>query len=111
MRKLAAAILRTHGYSVTAVASAEDALHTLEQPTTRPHLILSDVVLRGISGWQLAALVRDFHPGIRVVLMSGYEKPIGETSGPHQWGSPLAKPFTAADLTGKVRQALDAALT
>ncbi len=111
VRKLTAAILRTHGYSVSAVASAEEALHTLEHPTTRPQLILSDVVLRGISGWQLAALVRDFHPGIRVVLMSGYEKPpMGETTGTHQWGSPLPKPFTAIELTDKVRQVLDSAL-
>jgi len=109
VRRLTAAILRTHGYNVTAVASAEEALQMLERPDARPELVLSDVVLTGISGWQLATLVRDFHPGIRVVLMSGYEKPPGaEAVLIPAMGPPLAKPFSAADLTSKIRAALDA---
>jgi two-component system, cell cycle sensor histidine kinase and response regulator CckA len=109
VRRLTAAILKTHGYSVTAVASAEEALRALDAAEARPHLVLSDVVLTGISGWQLASLLNDFHPGVRVVLMSGYEKPpVGEAIGMPALGAPLAKPFSAADLTSKVRQALDA---
>jgi two-component system cell cycle sensor histidine kinase/response regulator CckA len=109
VRRLAAAILTRHGYSVDAVASAEEALQVLDALETRPHLVLSDVVLAGISGWQLATLLRDFHPETRVLLMSGYDKPpVGDAVAIPELGSPLAKPFSAADLTTRVRQVLDA---
>ncbi len=108
VRRLAAAILTRHGYRVDAVASAEEALQVLEALETRPQLVLSDVVLTGISGWQLATLLLDFHPDTRVLLMSGYDKPpVGETPAIPALGSPLAKPFSAADLTARVRQVLD----
>ena len=108
VRRLAAAILKRQGYRVDAVASAEEALELLDALENRPHLVLSDVVLTGISGWQLETLVRDFHPSTRVLLMSGYDKPVGESFAIPALGSPLAKPFSASDLTARVRQALDA---
>ena len=109
VRRLAAAILQRHGYSVDTVASGEEALQVLDALQTRPHLVLSDVVLTGISGWQLASLLLDFHPDTRVLLMSGYDKPPGgETLTIPALGSPLPKPFSAADLTARVRQTLDA---
>jgi two-component system, cell cycle sensor histidine kinase and response regulator CckA len=109
VRRLAAAILTRHGYRVDAVASAEEALEVLDALETRPHLVLSDVVLTGISGWQLASLLLDVHPGTRVLLMSGYDKPpVGEAQPIPALGAPLAKPFSAADLTSRVRHVLDA---
>ena len=44
--------------------------------------------------------------------MSGYEKPLtGEVHAPATWGLPLAKPFSQAELTAKIRQALEITTT
>jgi PAS domain S-box-containing protein len=107
VRRLAAAILKSHGYIVTAAASAEEALRLLESPGPSPDLVLTDVVLTGMNGWALSTRIRAINPAVRVAVMSGYDKPpIGEP--PLQSLCPLlAKPFSASDLTHKVRQVLD----
>jgi two-component system cell cycle sensor histidine kinase/response regulator CckA len=108
VRRLAAAILKSHGYIVTAVASGEEALRVLESTRPAPDLVLTDVVLTGMNGWALSARIRAINPAVRVAVMSGYDKPpVGEPA--HQFGPPLVKPFSAADLTNKVRQVLDTA--
>jgi PAS domain S-box-containing protein len=107
VRRLAAAILRGHGYAVTSAASGEEALRLLESANPAPDLVLTDVVLTGMSGWALTSRLRALNPAIRVAVMSGYDKPPVNEPSVQSFGPPLAKPFSAADLTNKVRQALD----
>ena len=111
VRRLAAAILKSHGYDVTMAASAEEALYTLASASSAPDLVLTDVVLTGMSGWSLTSRLRELNPDIVVAIMSGYDKPPVAEPVPQAFGAPLAKPFTAAELTNKVRQALDRAAT
>ncbi|HEY7499762.1 MAG TPA: response regulator [Vicinamibacterales bacterium] len=112
VRRLASAILRANGYLVTCAANGTDALEHIERGAERLDLVLTDVVLPGINGWDLAAAIRARHPNVRVVLMSGYEKPLtADVQAPTTWGLPLAKPFSQAELTGKIRQALEITTT
>jgi len=108
VRRLASAILKSHGYEVTSAASAEEALRILESGPT-PDLVLTDVVLTGMNGWTLTSRLREINPAIRVAIMSGYDKPPVADPVLQSFGPPLAKPFSAEDLTNKVRQTLDRA--
>jgi two-component system cell cycle sensor histidine kinase/response regulator CckA len=72
-------------------------------------LLLTDVVLRGMSGKDLAGLLGQLRPGTRVLLMSGY--PDAEVVQDIAGGASfLAKPFTEEALLLSVREALEAAL-
>lgn len=72
--EFAAALLRSHGLQVIVVHSAADALHAL-QSESNIDAVLSDVMMPGLTGLQLADAVRVMYPAIKVILMSGYVLP------------------------------------
>lgn len=61
-------ILRLQGYEATALYSGEDALEWVK--TTRPHVILTDVRMRRVSGIETARRVRQLYPACRVILFT-----------------------------------------
>lgn len=63
------AILRISGYAATAVYGSEDALEVVRQ--REPALVISDVIMAGVSGVQLAKQIHERHPNVRIMLMSG----------------------------------------
>jgi len=108
LREIAAAVLVDLGYQVAVVASAEEALRLPITAETAPHLLISDVVLPGMRGDELASILRSRCEGLRVILTSGYsqERLRAETeSGP--WTDFLHKPFSASALARAVRGVLD----
>jgi len=115
LRKLATRLLEPAGYTVLGAASGEEALRLLErheksvQLLISPvHLLLSDVVLPGISGRNLADQVVQTHPGMKVLYMSGYTSDTIVRHGVLEAQAAfLNKPFTAAALLRKVRESLD----
>jgi two-component system, cell cycle sensor histidine kinase and response regulator CckA len=68
---------------------------------------LSDVVMPGMKGPELAARLRALRPGIRVVLMSGYAADV-VTGDDLKDTTLVSKPFSSAAISRVVRQALDA---
>ena len=75
----------------------------------KPHLLLTDVVMPGLSGPNLAARLLQLNPDLRVLYMSGYTEDAGAVHGNFWAGVPLLqKPFTPAALAERVRLALDA---
>ena len=71
--------------------------------------MLTDIVLKGMSGVELAARAREACPTLRLVFMSGYADSALMRRGPLQGGAHfIQKPFTAAALGRKVREAIDA---
>ncbi|MDD5565108.1 MAG: PAS domain S-box protein [Thermoanaerobaculaceae bacterium] len=98
-------ILQALGYSVTAAASGEEAV-LLPMPTP-PRLLLSDLMLPGIRGTELAARLKRRWPDLRIILMSGYlpDDTMRQDveSGKVQF---LQKPFGVAALAAEVRAAL-----
>lgn len=68
--KLAAQILRARGYHIVSAASAERALEILEEESV--DLMLSDVIMPDMDGYQLAAIVKEKYPTIKIQLSSGF---------------------------------------
>jgi CheY-like chemotaxis protein len=99
-------MLAGFGYSVIATANGAEALEQLDEHSGEIDLLLTDVVMPGMSGRDLAAIVRERCPDTRVIFMSGYTD---DAAGVLQPGRELLeKPFTATSLGTIVRAALDA---
>ncbi len=100
--------LRKLGYTVVAFASAEEALAARDQ-LEGAQLLLSDVVLPGLSGPDLAERLAPRHPLLRVLFASGYhEESLRERSGKLSTSRVLAKPFSIEQLAAAIRETLDA---
>ncbi|KAB2959026.1 MAG: PAS domain S-box protein [Thermoanaerobaculia bacterium] len=109
VRSLVAEQLASLGYRVTACADGHEALARLGAGAEPPDLALTDVVMPGLGGRDLAAALRERSPGLRVLFMSGYTRDALSRSGVEEGGVPLLrKPFTLATLARQVRAALDA---
>jgi PAS domain S-box-containing protein len=110
VRGLTKAALLSFGYEVAEAADGAEALAWLETHPETVHLLLTDVVLPGINGRQLASRARELRPGIRVLYMSGYTDDMIVRRGVLDADvSYLAKPFKLEALASKVRQVLEAA--
>ena len=72
--EFAAVLLRSHGLTVIVVHSATEALEALQREKDID-AVLSDIIMPGMTGLQLADAVRAMYPSTRIVLMSGYESP------------------------------------
>jgi PAS domain S-box-containing protein len=109
VRGIAVRILKNAGYRVHAAANAGEALLVCEQLGGEVDLLLTDVVMPRVGGAELAARLATLCPRLRVLFMSGYPDDAIAQDGVLAPGTPfIAKPFTAAALTRKVREALEA---
>ena len=110
VRKLAARILRTRGYTVLDAASGAEALDVARAWHGRIDLLVTDVVMPEMSGWQLARRLQDERPGLETLYISGYgERAAGDQAPVDPKVHFLQKPFAAGALVQKVRTLLDAA--
>jgi signal transduction histidine kinase/ActR/RegA family two-component response regulator len=108
LRDLAVAILKACGYLVLDADNAHDAERFCQQHGGEIHLFLTDVVMREMSGPELAERVQKIRPKTKVLFMSGYTDSAIIHQGMLDAGIAfLAKPFTPSTLAGKVRQVLD----
>jgi PAS domain S-box-containing protein len=112
LRKLSRHLLELCGYSVLEAENGTDALKISQEHNQRNiDLLLTDVVMPGMSGRALADRLVKQRPKTRVVYMSGYT---GQTVGEHgvlaEGSFFLPKPFTREGLARKVREALDGRL-
>lgn len=100
------AVLRGAGFSVTAVASAEEALDWLEHDASSRELrvIVTDHVLPGASGAAFVRSIRDSRPAVHVFVVTGMDEAEPEYAG--LGVTFLRKPSAPEDLIRKVRQAL-----
>lgn len=109
LRQLVARMLEPAGYTVLLAASGNEALRLMESHNGPVHLVLTDVVMPGISGPVLAARIGETHPEIRVIFTSGYTDDAllrhGIDSDVERF---LAKPYTREALLHAVRTLLDA---
>jgi len=107
LRELVREILEANGYRVLAVEDPAKAIETAERYEGVIHLLLTDVVMPGLNGRELALRVRQRRPDIRVLYMSGYTEDAIANRGVLEAGALLiSKPFTQEALTGKLREAL-----
>jgi two-component system cell cycle sensor histidine kinase/response regulator CckA len=102
--------LRGAGYTVLAAADGPHALALAEGHSEAIHLLLSDVMMPGMLGGELAAKLRAQRPDAKVLFMSGYAGDLMNEQGQLDPGvTVLAKPCTEATLLHGVRAALTAA--
>lgn len=100
--------LREFGYSVLVASGGDEALRVAAEHRGSIRVLLTDVIMPGMRGSELAARIAARHPGIRVLFMSG--------SGPEALDDPgvvaaggavLEKPFNQAQLAAALRKVLD----
>ena len=107
VRNLASRVLEREGYRVLQAASGLAAHRLILEEERDVDLVVTDVIMPEMSGPELVQRVRDVHPDIAVVFMSGYTADELESRGLDRTHETfLPKPFSPADLAGAVRAAL-----
>jgi PAS domain S-box-containing protein len=107
VRRLTASVLESFGYCVLKAANGQEALALTASYAGPIHLLLTDVVMPGLSGTELAGQVANLRPGIRVLFMSGYTDTVIAQHGIVRQGKVfLQKPFTPLALAARVRELL-----
>ncbi|MDY3560118.1 PAS domain S-box protein [Gemmata sp. JC673] len=108
VRALAREVLRERGYTVLEAPGAGEALQTAAAHRGPLPLLVTDVVMPGMGGRQLAEALQWSRPGLRVLYVSGYTDDAVVRHGVRSAEVAfLQKPFTAAALARKVRAVLD----
>lgn len=108
LRELTRIFLRDCGYNVIEAASAEQALQIAEVFSGPIHLLLTDVIMPGMSGRQLAERIHNKRPQTKIIYMTGYTDDMVVQHRVLEPGvNMLQKPFTRLDLAQKVRSTLD----
>ena len=107
VRELTRALLEGCGYSVLEAGEMLGAEKQCREHRGTIHLLLTDMIMPGTTGKDVARVVAQLRPGIRILYMSGYTDDVIDHHGglgPETFF--LQKPFTSASLAEKVRQAL-----
>jgi signal transduction histidine kinase/CheY-like chemotaxis protein len=109
VRALVVRLLERQGYQVTSFGRGDAMLEWLRSTEAPLDLLLTDVIMPGMNGKELATAVTALRPAIRVLYASGYTANVIVNHGVLKPDVEfLAKPFTAAELAQKVRATLDA---
>ena len=112
VRRLVQAILRQNGYRILEAADGTEALSLCECYDGAIHLTITDVVMPGMNGREVADRMLRMRPAMKVLYISGYS---ADVLAPQGVLAPevayLAKPFTPADLSRKIREVLGERVT
>ncbi len=110
VRDVAVAALEAQGYRVLQAANGAEALRLAESLEEPVHLLLTDVVMPGMSGAALAQQLQERYPYLKVLYTSGYTQNVIVHHGVLEEGIAfLPKPYRPADLAHRVREVLDSA--
>ena len=107
VRRFLVEVLRRFGYTVIEAETGADALRICAEHRESIHLMVSDVIMPGLSGRDLAAKVKPLRSEMKILLISGYpggneaQEILSETGAAY-----LEKPFTPRELVTRVREAL-----
>ncbi len=108
VRDLASTCLRVSGYMILVARNGEEALRIFKENEQSILMLITDVVMPGVSGRDLAQIMRPLSPGLKVLYMSGYTDDAIVQHGVLEAGvNFLQKPFTLEALASKVRQVFD----
>jgi DNA-binding response OmpR family regulator len=106
VRELLTTVLRREGFTVHAAATAEEAVELANVHAI--DLLLTDVILPGMSGPELARRIRERSPAVRIVFMSGYTGALLEDED-MAGAEFVQKPFDARKVALKIRTVLNSA--
>lgn len=108
VREFTVRILTRLGYTVHQAGNSREALELCSAEKLQPDLLISDVVMPGLNGMELARLLKKKCPGLKVIFITGYtEETISDIGIIDLKDNLLQKPFSSRDLALKVREALE----
>jgi signal transduction histidine kinase/CheY-like chemotaxis protein len=102
-RRFMERLLRRHGYELSVASCAEEALAQTAAGFA-PEVLVSDVIMPGMTGVELARRLREERPRLPVLLVSGYLEEVLERQGLDQTRDLLLKPFQPAEFIRRVRE-------
>ncbi len=105
LRKLAAKILNSHNYHVLCAEGGAEALKLLT--INQVDLLLTDVIMPGMDGYQLASQAKQQCPEIKILIVSGYNKQVDNQNSKDESYQQLDKPYDTNTLLNKLRDLLD----
>jgi PAS domain S-box-containing protein len=110
IRSVAHRVLTTAGYQVVTAANGDEAVKLLRDPELTVDLVLTDVVMPGMTGAAFAAQAKVMRPGLPILFMSGYEPQdiAAAAGGIDPFEQIITKPFSRPALLAKVTQMLTA---
>jgi two-component system, cell cycle sensor histidine kinase and response regulator CckA len=106
VRQLVRETLEARGYRVLEAGNGDAAITVAASHSDTIHLVITDVVMPGLSGHELAQQLNSARPGIKVLYLSGYAQDAFPTPSAEAHKAFLQKPFTLQSLSRKVREIL-----
>ena len=104
LRKLTTSVLERNGYTVLQASGGKQAIEVARAYSGPIDLLITDVVMRGLNGSELAAVLKAFRPDLKLLFISGYPNELISHHGAFESGVALVeKPFTTSSLLTKVR--------
>ena len=108
VRELVGSFLRNSGYAVLEAANGVEGLLVAARQNGKIDLLLTDIVMPKMGGWELADRLTDARPGLNVLYMSGYSEYVATPLAIREYhGAFLQKPFSIGKLARKIRETLD----
>jgi CheY-like chemotaxis protein len=108
LRRMSGRLLRLSGYTVLAAGDGAEALALLKGHVGPVSLVLTDMIMPGMSGRELATALQGLRPQMKVIFTSGYTDDVLQQSGQFDAGAHfIGRPHTAMQLSNKVREVLD----
>jgi DNA-binding response OmpR family regulator len=106
VRALARDVLAREGYRVLEASDGHDAIRVAAEHPGPIHLLLTDVVMPGTNGCDLATVLATLLPGLKVMFMSAYDRDFLVARGLNPSGPVITKPFAIEYLTRRVQMVL-----
>ena len=108
VRELSSEVLRSCGYKVIEASSGKEALRSYKEFGEEISLLMTDVVMPGMNGEELAKQLLSIQPELKILYSSGYiDNPIALSDGLKHGAAFIQKPFTNIELARKIRAILD----
>ena len=110
MRDFLAKALKRAGHEVEAVADGEEGLDALGDRAGRYDLLLTDIVMPGVDGIELARRAAEIDPGLKIMFITGFAAvALNAGSRAPKEAKVLSKPFPLRDLVDEVAKVMEAA--
>jgi CheY-like chemotaxis protein len=115
LRRMVSFALREHGCQILEAANGIEAMLSCRHQSQPIDLVITDVVMPHMSGWDLTARLQRFYPAVKILMMSGFDQVNRTNSGPiirredsDRVPGLFYKPFSIVSLSERVRQMLGA---
>lgn len=108
IRKVTSKILRRLGYNVLIAENGNMAIDIFQEKSKEIDLLLTDIIMPKMNGKELSDHIRQTHPDIKILYMSGYEENVISKHGILNEGlNFISKPFNSSKLSRKIREVID----